>query len=240
MKSKLAPILFFGVFFAAGVGFFVFAALPMISTWQAAKTWVQAPAQLISQRLKTDHGDDSTTYQAMAEYHYQAFGNSYASTRVAVSDGNDNIGSFQQDLARRLSTIASNGGHFMVWVNPDRPSDSLIDRSLRIPLLLFYSIFLLAFGGVGAGGMVYSFMKAKKHQELANVDPTSPWLSKRYWASPIKLSNAKSGSMAIGFFALAWSVISLAPLLVGIQELQAGNKLALIAFIFPAIGLGLS
>ncbi|MFT4628928.1 MAG: hypothetical protein ACI8PV_000034 [Dinoroseobacter sp.] len=238
--KKLLMILFFGVFLAAGVGFFVFAALPMISTWQAAKTWVQAPAQLISQQLKIDHSDDSTTYQAMAEYHYQAFGNRYTSTRVAVSDGNDNIGSFQQDLARRLRIIADNGGHFTVWVNPDQPSDSLIDRSLRISLLLFYSIFLLAFGGVGAGGMVYTVIKAKKHQELVNVDPSSPWLSKQYWANPTILSNSNSGSMGMGVFALAWSVVSLAPLLVGIRELQAGNELALIAFIFPAIGLGLS
>lgn len=239
MKSKLGLTLFFGAFFAAGVGFFAFSALPMITTWHAAKTWKEVPAQLISQELKTVRSDDSTTYQAMAEYRYQAFGNSYTSTRVAVAGGTDNIGSFHQDLASKLRSIANNGGDLTIWVNPDDPSESLIDRSLRIPLLLFQSIFLLVFGGVGAGGIIYSFKKAKKHQDLANVDTTTPWLSKQYWASPIKLSNAKSGSMAIGFFALVWSVISLAPLIMGIQELQTGNKLALIAFIFPAIGLGL-
>lgn len=239
MKSKLGRILFFGVFLAAGVGFFVFSALPTISTWHAAKTWQEVPAQLISQELKTVHGDDSTTYQALAEYRYQAFGSSYTSSRVAIAGGTDNIGSFHKDLARKLRNIANNGGNLTIWVNPQDPSEALIDRSLRIPLLLFHSIFLLVFGGVGAGGIIYSFITAKKHENLAPEDPSSPWLSKQYWSSATKNSNAKSGSTAMGLFAIAWSVISLAPLGIGIQELQEGNFIALVAFLFPIIGLGL-
>ena len=36
-----------------------------------------------------------------------------------------------------------------VWVNPDAPGESIIDRDIRWGLVGFKSIFLFVFGGVG-------------------------------------------------------------------------------------------
>jgi hypothetical protein len=239
MKSKLLMILFFGVFFAIGVGIFVFSSIPMLQEWHAAKTWHPTDAELLSHNLESHHSDDSTTYQVKAKYRYSFAGNSYISERVAISQGSDNIGSFHQDLSNRLSATQNQGGRMTVWVNPQQPSESLIDKTLRIPLLLFQSIFLVVFGGVGAGGIYFVLRSAKKHEVLSSVDKSSPWQSRAYWASPTMNSNVKTGAKMMMGFAVVWSVISLAPLFMGIQGAKEGEWIALIALLFPLVGIGL-
>ena len=68
--SKLIGILFFGVFAAVGIGFFLFSATPMISGWLSAKSWESVQAELLEHDLKLSHSDDSTTYRATARYRY--------------------------------------------------------------------------------------------------------------------------------------------------------------------------
>lgn len=239
MKGNLVGILFFGVFAAAGVGIFVFQGLPSITNTLDARSWNQARAELLSHELKSYRGDDSTTYKAIGKYRYQYNGQDYTSDRLGWSSGSDNIGSYQQDLHRELSRIASRGGEFMVWVDPDDPSSAVFDRNLRWGMLLFSGMFLLIFGGIGFGG-IYAMIKYRNAGEkLAGVSDDTPWLAYEEWKDPVRLSNSKAGTTFMLYFALFWNVISLAGFFAAAQAIMNGEYAALLVLIFPAIGIGL-
>jgi len=239
MRNKIFTSVFCSLFLFAGVGFFVFITIPTLSSWSAAKDWVETPAQLISQRLETSHDDDSTTYQATASFEYYFAGAQYQGNRVSLSSGSDNIGSYQQDMARKLAGIEASGGGFNVWVDPNNPANSIIDRELRVPLLLFESMFFLIFSAVGLGGIIFSFRHAKNTRSLENTDPSSPWLGKAYWASPTIKSNVKTSSNMMLVFAIFWNLISLSAFFIAVESYKEGELLGLAALIFPLIGVGL-
>ncbi|GHA19718.1 hypothetical protein GCM10008090_31770 [Arenicella chitinivorans] len=239
MKGNLVGILFFGVFAAAGVGIFAFQGLPSITNSLDARSWNQARAELLSHELKSYRGDDSTTYKAVGEYRYQYNGQYYTSDRLSWSSGSDNIGSYQQDLHRELSRIASRGGEFLVWVDPDDPSSAVFDRDMRWGMLLFSGMFLLIFGGIGFGG-IYAMIKYRNAGEkLAGVSDATPWLAYEEWKDPVRLSNSKTGTTFMLYFALFWNVISLAGFFAAAQAIMKGQYAALLVLIFPAIGIGL-
>ena len=239
VKGNLVGILFFGVFAAAGVGIFAFQGLPSIANTLDARSWNQARAELLSHELKTYRGDDSTTYKAIGQYRYQYNGQYYTSDRLGWSSGSDNVGSYQEDLHRELSRIASSGGEFMVWVDPDNPSSAVFDRDMRWGMLLFSGMFLLIFGGIGFGG-IYAMIKYRNAGEkLAGVSDDTPWLAYEEWKEPVHLSNSKTGATFMLYFALFWNVISFAGFFAAAQAVMKGEYAALLVLIFPAIGIGL-
>src|SRR5690348_16521653 len=84
-------------FAAVGVGAFVWAVATLVH-WQAARGWVEVPAELVSVALEEHDGDDSTTYETTATYRYEYAGQTHTGRRVAIDSGADNLGNFQQRL----------------------------------------------------------------------------------------------------------------------------------------------
>ena len=236
--GKVFAVLFFGVFAAAGLGFFGFMAVPMVGDWYSARSWEPVTATLVSHELKVNRSDDSDTYRAQARYHYDYFGQRYTSDRVGFSVGSDNIGSYHEDMNDRLRQVMAAGGQFEIWVNPDNPAESVIDRGLRVGLLFFHLIFLLIFGGIGLGGIYYMF-RAKPEPDPDAIDPSQPWLGRDEWSSATVYSNSKASAKAMLFFAVFWNLVSLGGLFAAYSSFQEGNWLGLIALIFPAVGVGL-
>lgn len=236
LSGKLFTTLFFGVFAAVAVFFLCWQTLPMLYKWQQAKSWQATPAFLISHELKINSGDDTDTYKAVAKYRFKFNGKTYKSDQVSLSNMSDNIGSFHQDLNSKLYRIKLNRGEFTVWVNPDNPNESLINRDLRIGILLFNSAFIVIFGIIGFGGILYGLFQSKK-QTVLDVNPDQPWLSRSYWSSPVIEAGGQDGIKFLAIFAAIWTTISLMPLYMGIQEITKGNLKGLIACLFFAIGL---
>ena len=74
----------------------------LLVDWQRVKGWVETPATLVDLDLDTSHGDESTTYRVVCRYTYEFNGATYTSERVGLSDGGDNIGSWQRRTYDRL------------------------------------------------------------------------------------------------------------------------------------------
>ena len=156
-------------------------------------------------------GDDSYTYEAYADYTYEFGGRQYSNDRVGIAGGADNIGDYQQDLGRQLSAAHSRGETVTVYVDPDEPSEAILDRSVRWGLIGFKSIFLFTFGGIGLGLIIFVFRAAKEKDPSDPRYRDAPWLANDEWQTAVIKSGSKTAMWAGWAFAAFWNLIS-APL----------------------------
>jgi hypothetical protein len=214
--ARLATLLISG-FFAVGFGWGGYQAgfQPMVQTlqvaWQA-RSWQPVPAEVLSAQLNTSSGGKGTTYQVQARYRYHVAGKAYESSRIGLdaTGQSDNVDDWHRQWVVRLQDAQARGQGITVWVNPGDPAQSLVDRSIRWPLLVFRVPFALVFTGVGvvaAGFFLYSLLGLARavfaRREAADEQvfaPSGAGLSKR------EGSGASVG--AIWFFAIFWCGIS--------------------------------
>lgn len=236
--SPWVMFLFALPFAGVGIGMLFFSVLPSLYEWQSMKSWQPVTAQLTHAELKTNRGDDSDTYQAIARYGYQVNGVQYQGDRVGIMSGSDNVGSWQQDRARALKRHLNQT--ITVYVNPEDHSESVIYPDLRWGMLGFNMIFVVVFGGVGVGLMYATFYGQKKTKQRAARAKAgdSIWMQEPDWANPVR-SNGRAGFFAMLFFAVIWNAISMPLLFVLPDEVRGGNTPALIGLLFPLIGIGL-
>ena len=147
MKGKILATLFALPFAGVGTWMLWSVSSTLYDSWRMGD-WVQVEATLMSGGYETHSGDDSYTYEAYAEYHYTYQGRRFTADRVGISSGADNIGKYQQEIGRNLQRAHANGDAILVWVNPDDPSQAIIDRGVRWGLIGFKMIFVVVFGGV--------------------------------------------------------------------------------------------
>ena len=225
--GTLFGLLFFGV----GAGFLLLGVIPNL--WDAVRMrdWVQVPAEVVQLDLKSNHGDDTTTYKVIARFRYVYDGRSYTGNRVGIADGgSDNVGDWQHHTWSRLKGRK----HTTLWVNPADPSESVFDRDLRWGLLGFKMIFVIVFGGAGA--VVLWFINRKP----APVSPGLPaWQASADWHDNRIRSNARASLWFAWGFAVFWNAISAPIAFILPGELARGNQLIWIALLFPLVGLGL-
>jgi|GEM_PF-147234 len=224
-------MLFGLVFFGVGAAFLVFGFIPNL--WDALRMqdWVQVPAEVAAVNLETNNGEDSTTYKVSARFRYAYDGRDYTGERVGIADGgSDNVGDWQRDTYNRLRGRKQT----TLWVNPENPAESVFDRDLRWGLLGFKSIFVVVFGGFGA--VVIWFVNRKPKP----VPPGLPaWQARAAWHDNRIRSNAKSTLWFAWGFAIFWNAISSPVPFILPGELAKGNQIALVALLFPLVGLGL-
>ncbi len=145
----------FGLFFILpGLAVSWFAGVKPILKTQDAKSWVEAPARVLSSEVRTHRGSDSTTYSIRIAYSYvwhgdglESEGRTYESDRYDFSSGS----SSGYDGKVRIVKMYPKGHSFKVFVNPRNPSEAVINRELR-PIYLVLTGFGLIF--VLAGGAV--------------------------------------------------------------------------------------
>jgi hypothetical protein len=205
--------------------------------------WEEVPARIVRTELKEHHGDDSTSYEATAEYTYTYRGRAFTGNRVSLHSGGDNIGSYQQDVYRELQQYRNSQKPFRCYVNPDQPAESILYRDLRWEMIGFYTLFVLMFGGVGFGlliGSIYAYRKSRSDQARAAANPEEPWLWRDDWAKGEIRSSNKGLLVGAWIFAVLWNLVSL-PACIALpgEILHKGNRLALVGLLFPAVGLGL-
>ena len=163
-------------FFAVGVGFLFFSVMPTINDGWRMASWPQTTATLSQARLNSSYSDGSTTYSVEASYRYHVNSRDYIHDRVAINSGGDNIGDFQQQLGSRLERHYRNNQPVAVYYNPDDPAEAVLDRSIRWELLGFKLIFVLVFGGVGLGLIIFA-LRGKK--VIDNPEAAQkPWLKR--------------------------------------------------------------
>ena len=228
-------------FAAVGVVALYFAGATVVS-WQRMASWVSVPATLDSLALEDHQDEDSTTYKVVASYRYSYGGREYASTRVAINGFSDNIGNFHSNLYSKLS-LDRQRGTVTAFVDPGDPSHATLDRTLRPFLLMFQSVFALAFGGVGFGLLFGARIGARKlaaASELERRYPNEPWRWREEWTGGrIKSTNRATAYFSTGFAAL-WNLIAMPIGFLLPAEIAKGNTVALVGMLFPLIGIGLA
>lgn len=238
MKGRLAATLF-GLPFL-GIGLWMLWSIgSVLADVVAMRDRLPVEARLLEAGYHTRQGDDSTTYEAFARYAYEFEGRRYEGRRVAISGGADNIGDYQRELGSRLERAQLAGQGITVWVDPDSPAEAIIDRDPRWGLLAFKSMFVLVFGGFG-GGLLWFTWRRSTASESVPADPDAPWLSRDEWESPVIRSGSRLEMWFAWGFAIFWNLLS-APLpFVAIDEIRdRENWLALLALVFPLVGIGL-
>lgn len=240
MKGKIGPTLFALPFFGIGAWMTWSIASNVYDAWQVS-TWIPVAATLHSAGYETHPGDDSNTYEAYADYSYSYNGRDYRNDRVAISGGGDNIGEFQRRTGRRLESALRRGDTVTAHVNPENPSDSLLDPTLRWELLGFKSIFMLVFGGIGLGMLIFIFRAPTEEKDASEPRyQDKPWLLNDDWQTGAIRSSAKSAMWFTWGFAALWNLISSPiPFLLYEEVVTKGNKLAYIALLFPLAGVWL-
>lgn len=163
-------------FAAVGVGMLLLSVLPTLYDWSRMQFWQPVNATLLAANLNSSRSSKSTSYHVTARYRYEVAGRAYEGERVAISGGGDNVGDFQEALGERLEQALRAGQPVQVWVNPSHPADAVIDRSLRPGLLAFKMVFVVLFGGVGVGLLVFVLRGGKplNHQASKAVATGTP------------------------------------------------------------------
>jgi Protein of unknown function (DUF3592) len=239
MKGRLFLSLFALPFFGVGVWMLWSVSSTFHDAWQM-QSWVPVEARLGKAGYETHSGDDSDTYEAYAQYSYDYLGRSYHGHRVSLGSGADNIGDYQQDMGRRLQRASERGAPITVYVDPQRPSHSIIDRSLRWGLLGFKSIFVVVFGGVGLGLLIAAWRAPKEKDTSAPQYADRPWLLNDDWQTATIRSGSRASMWGAWIFAALWNAISAPiPFLAWREIVERHNYLVFIALLFPLVGIGL-
>ncbi len=216
MKDKLAAALFCLLFAVVFGGVGVFATWVIAATihdGMRAQDWVRVKAYVESL--------DATGVR----YRYTFQGRDYNGARLGSSPlgASDNIDEWPEEMYDRLAAARSESRPITVLVDPEKPSDSMIDARIRWTFLLFLLPFSLGFGGVGVGAL-YALTRVLQ--------------GKRAHRGPGIASDARAGIIGLWVFAFFWNVISFPIALLFVPRLIGdGEWMGLFVVLFPLIGL---
>jgi hypothetical protein len=221
VKDKLAAALF-ALLFAV-----VFGGVGVFATWVIAATihdglrardWVRVKAY-----VESLEGSE-------VRYRYTFQGREYSGSRLGASPlgGSDNVDDWSADLQDRLAAAKSESRPITVLVDPEKPSDSMVDATIRWNFLVFLVPFSLGFGAVGMGAL-YALTRVLGGKS-AKRDPAHRGVG--------IASDARSGIIGLWAFAFLWNVISFPIALLFVPQLiNDGEWVGLLVVLFPLIGL---
>ncbi len=239
-RGSVAGTLFALIFVVVGLGAGLFFAKGWFD-WLGARSWEPVQANLYSVELDQNSSSDGTTYRVQAEYEYFWRGERYVGNRVDLHPGADNLGDYHQRMYRRLDESLRAGQPVTAWVDPDRPARAVLSRDMRWERLALGMIFPLAFGGLGLF-FLWALRRGARNEKQLESDrqrwPGQPWMWHEGWRTPELVSNASAAMWLAISFAVLWNLISAPAAFMVPGEIADGNWAALLALLFPAIGIG--
>lgn len=228
-KSRFGNWLFFIfglVFFLSGLGASYGTFGKMTVQYFASTNWEQVPATITHLTLQKHYGD-STTYQVEAQYQY-FYNGERESDSVTFNDSSDNVGSYWQDLHKKLKRERAND-QVVAWVNPNDPDQALLDRTFRWAQVAFGGIFLLMFCGFG-GVAMWASLKASKPVDEIRKEATLNGIS----------SKEKNGFWFVFLFGSVFFIIGFFTFILALPEIiDKGNYAALLTLLFVVVGGGI-
>jgi len=213
------------VFLLSGLGAAYAIFGKMTLNYFSSSDWQKVPASISSLKLKQNSNDTSSV---KAEYVYYFQDVEFQSDAVALSNANDNIGSYWQDLYTKLRQERANDS-VMAWVNPAHPSEAFLDRTFRWANVAFGSLFLLMFGGFGLLFM-WASVKAAKSEDQIISEARIHGIS----------ANEKSGYWFLFWFGSIFFLMGAFFLILALPSiLNEGEYAALFTLLFVVIGAGI-
>src|SRR5258708_14645043 len=181
-----------------------------------AKDWVLVKA-------KVDAFD-----RGQVSYRYTFQGREYKGDRLGseILGGTDNIDSWHEEMADMISTAQREGRPITVFVNPDNPSESMVDRAIRWNLMLFMVPFALGVGGGGVGALWF----------LVHTLRGGP--AQRPAKARARVSAGGGGGVLVLWaFAFFWNAISVPIALLVVPEVIRNEEwIGLLVLLFPFFG----
>jgi len=232
----------FGLPFFCFGSFAAYKTVALLTTWHAAKNWVEVDADITSVELEEHRDDDSTTFEVLCTYVYSFQGTSCDGDRVGLDSGADNIGSWQQDTFRRLKQHQDRGEPVICFVDPGQPGRAVLDRKLRPAMVALWLVFATVFSvaGVGMiGGGIHLRRAAGKAEGLRAAHPDQPWMWNEQWAQGRLQAGTMLKTLMFWGIAIFWNGISSTVVFLLVPEVVMRERQywALAFLVFPLIGL---
>ncbi len=221
-----------------------------LEAWAEARRWVEVPAIVEWVELHPDYprrpaGAAITTEDTpvRARYRYEFGGRFYKGERVWLGSSWDTVGSFHRDIHRELERHWRSGEPIACYVDPRAPGRSVLVRRLHWRRVFFLSVFCLVFGGAGFGLLALipiGRRRLAEDRELEALHPDEPWLWKSEWRGVVVRPSSKEGIVFPLIFAVFWNLMSWLMLVVAAEQIfDPSNRPALLALLFPAVGVWL-
>lgn len=217
----------------------LFVLVTSLVEWSDIRRWEPVTAYVIDGGVASESSRYGTIYRAYAEYTYTYSGNTYSGTRVAI--GRDNLDDFQNKLGTTLAQAAGSATGIVIYVNPARPAESVVNRDMRWIAAGMDLIFIIIFGGFGLLIFIGIFRVPNREKDLTQPPYYSrPWLANDGWQTATINSMAKTTMYSAWVYTVLWNAAS-APVsfLVYDEVLTENNYAALIGLLFPLVGFGL-
>lgn len=234
-----------GAFASYGIG-------SMVSGSLRANDWVIVQAKVDDAALNRSSGrKGGTTYSASGAYRFTMAGKEYTSDKLGFMPfgGSDNVGDWQEDMAALLQEAKATGKTLPVYVNPDDPAESVVDRGIRWSMVAFMLVFGVLFGGVGIGALAVIigiwFGKAESPRSRKGKQgrkEVAADLAERNRGAAVNAVEIPSGSSSsvkgLWFFSILWNLISFPIALIAVPEMwRSGEWLGLLVLLFPGLGI---
>ena len=215
VAASIVLLLFALPFAGVGLGALGWIWWDVARSREARVKWVEVQARVLSEDMQRHRGSKGRiTYSVTGTYAYEFGGRGYQSGHLDFGGGADNVGDYQQRVLRTLRRARESVATLPCRVNPEDPSEAVMFPDWRPELVVFKSVFAIAFGGVGIGMAVAGCLAAGEGR-LRKRHPSEPWLWREEWHSPSLRPSMAGGLWAagIGLFlsqaatAPLWSVL---------------------------------
>ncbi len=240
-KASGCGVLFLAPFFLVGCVTAFLAGRHVVTSLQM-HAWPVVDATVLKTDLERVSDGESTSWEISAEYEYVYAGQKYTATRVGIDD-NVGLGGTLKQRARLLREARQAGRPIPCRVNPNAPAEAILFPAIQWEQLFLLGIFGFVFGGFGAGGYVflwYTRRKTAEQQRLKSEFPDQPWAWRPDWNRGVIGAGSRTTMISLCCFAAVWNAISAAIPFMLFEEWARGNKLILIALLFPLVGAGLA
>jgi hypothetical protein len=159
--ARLGMAAFFLVFLAFGVGFLIPLIILPATRMVRSLGWQQTSCDIISARVVENSDSDGTTYRVDVRYRYDLGGRGYESDRYRFLRFSSSGRSGKEETVRSLNAAR----RVDCWVNPEDPSESVLDRGPYAVML--FGLLPLVFVLVGAGGIYAAFARGRSDSALS-------------------------------------------------------------------------
>lgn len=149
---------FFGLFLFIGVVVFYFITLQPLLQVLSARSWVVTPCTIVSSRVQTHRGDDSTTYRVDILYRYEVDGQEHRSSRFKFMGGSSSGFKSKAEIVAQYPE----GAQRTCFVNPRNPAEAVLQRGLTADM--WFGAIPAVFMLVGGGGILAMVRKGASEQ----------------------------------------------------------------------------
>ena len=189
------------------------------SLWDAhrAGDWVRVRVDVVPGQF-----DAKPRGPGSGHFAYAFDGHRHEGRRLALGGlgGNDDIDAWRTERTEDLQAAKSAGQSVSVWVNPDDPAESVLDRGIRWHEPILLGLLVLGFGPAGIGALVSAAKMAMGT------------------ASSGAASNAGAGAVFLWIFAVIWNTMAFgAGWLVLSDILESREWAGLFVLLFPFVGI---